>query len=143
MIIEIGRQKLVTVKVKKAGKLVPKTGDGGAPETKLKEDRVERITRGALGFGFGPDSRRRLIVRLVAPDQIEFKPYKTRRSVRANVRDLYRHVLYSIALSENLRKARERKAKLADQRARRSPGSGRTAACQRPVNYAKTCKTTR
>lgn len=119
MIIEIGRQKTVTVKVKKDGKLVPKIGQDGRPETKLKQDCVERITRSTLGFGFGSDSRRRLIVRLVSPDQIEFKPYKTRRAFRANLRDLYRHVLWSIAMSENLRKARDRKAKLADRRARR------------------------
>ena len=114
MIIEIGRQRTVTVRIRKQGKLVPKIGLDGSPETKLKSDYVERITRSTLGFGFGPDSRRQLIVRLVSPDQIEFRPYKTRRAVRAHVRDIYRHVLLSIAQSENLRKARERKAKKAE-----------------------------
>jgi hypothetical protein len=119
--IQIGANKLVTVKVKdrETGKLVPVLGPDGQPEKKIKQDYVERITHLPIGFGFGPDSHRRLVVRLVAPDQIEFKPYKTRRAIRANARDLYRHVLMCVAQSETLRRARERKSKLADQRARR------------------------
>ena len=119
--IQIGKLRLVSIRMKDrdTGKLVVVKDPEGNPEKKSRQDLVERVTQEPLGFGFGPDSKRPLVVRLVAPDQIEFKPYKTTRSVRANLRDLYRYVLMCQAQAENLRKARDRKAKKAERLASR------------------------
>lgn len=109
--IEIGTTKLVTVRVKDncTGKLVPKIGPDGKPEQKLKESHVWRVTRETLGGNFGLDRNRRLVVGLVSPDQIVFRPQGTRQEVRINIIDAYRIAIQRRANILHLEKARERK----------------------------------
>lgn len=118
--IEMGKPKLVTVRVKnkRTGKLEPKLGADGQPEQKLKEANVWRTTREALDGSFGRDRNRRLVVGLVAVDQIVFRPQGTRQEVRINAADVYRIALQRKASIACLERARERKA--AKQRQRES-----------------------
>lgn len=118
--IEIGTTKLVTVRVKdkRTGKLVPKLGEDGKPEQKLKESYVWRVTRETLGGNFGLDRNRRLVVGLVSPDQIVFRPQGTRQEVRINIFDAYRIAIQRRANIAALERARERKE--AKQRQRES-----------------------
>lgn len=120
--IEIGTTKLVTVKVKnkRTGKLEPKTGPDGKPETKLKESNVWRVTRETLGGNFGIDRHRRLVVGLVAPDQIVFRPQGTRQEVRINIIDAYRIAIQRRANIALLERARERKLVVQRQREARA-----------------------
>ena len=110
--IEIGKQQLVTVKVrnKRTGKLEPKIGADGLPETKLKEAYVHRITRECLGGNFGRDRGRRLVVGLVSTDRITFRPQGTRQEVSINIIDAYRIAIQRRATIATLEWARERKA---------------------------------
>lgn len=110
--IEIGVTKLVTVRVKdkRTGKLKPKIGVDGKPEQKLKESHVWRITREMLGGNFGPDRLRKLVVGIVSPDQLVFRPQGTRQEVRINAFDAYRIAIQRKANLAVLERARERKA---------------------------------
>jgi hypothetical protein len=123
--IEIGKTRLVTVKVKnkRTGKLEPVLGPDGKPEQKLKEANVWRTTRESLGGNFGPDRNRRLVVGLVATDQIVFRPQGTRQEVRLNVVDAYRIAIQRMANIATLERARERK--ITKQRQRESSAIAR------------------
>ena len=118
--IEIGKTRLVTVKVKnkRTGKLEPVLGPDGKPEQKLKEANVWRVTRETLGGCFGRDRHRRLVVGIVGVDQLVFRPQGTRQEVRLNVTDAYRIALQRLANIATLERARERK--LTKQRQRES-----------------------
>lgn len=109
--IEIGKSELVTVRVKdkSTGKLVPKIGADGEPVQELREKRVYRITRAALDGHFCRDSGRRLVVALVGPDQIIFRPQGTRQELRINVIDCYRIAIQRRANVAVLERARQRK----------------------------------
>lgn len=110
--IEIGKTKLVTVRVKnkRTGKLEPKIGADGKPEQKLKEAHVWRCTRETLGGDYGRDRGRRLVVGIVGPDQLVFRPQGTRQEVRINIVDAYRIAIQRRANIAVLERARERKA---------------------------------
>lgn len=109
--IEIGKSRLVTVKVKnkRTGKLVPKIGSDGKPEQKLKESNVWRVTRDALDGTFGRDRGRRLVVGIVGVDQLVFRPQGTRQEVRLNIDDAYSIALQRRANLAVLERARARK----------------------------------
>ena len=109
--IEIGTSKLVAVRVRnrRTGKLEA-VMDGGKPLQKLKESHVCRITRTVLGGNFGPDRNRKLVVGLVSPDQISFRPQGTRQEVRINIADAYRIAIQRKANIRYLEYARARKA---------------------------------
>ena len=117
---EIGEVKQKTVKIRdNRGRLVPKVVDGHA-EKKITHASVWRVTRFALGGAFGRDRDRKLVVGLVAPDQIVLRPKGTRQEVRINIDDVYRIALQRKANAELLEKARERKAKKQIQRESRA-----------------------
>lgn len=114
--IEIGKSRLVTVKVKnkRTGKLVPKIGSDGKPEQKLKESNVWRVTRDALDGTFGRDRGRRLVVGIVGVDQLVFRPQGTRQEVRLNIDDAYSIALQRRANLAVLERARARKVAKAE-----------------------------
>jgi len=116
--IEIGKSRLVTVRVKnkRTGKLEPKIGADGKPERKIKEAHVWRYTRETLGGNFGLDRNRRLVVGLVGVDQLVFRPQGTRQEVRLNVFDAYRIAIQRQANLAVLERARQRKTAKAEQR---------------------------
>lgn len=71
------------------------------------------VTRNPCGFGFGPDSKRKLIVSLEAGDLIVVRPHRTARPYRMEARDLFRYLLQLEANRLNLERARDRKARKA------------------------------
>lgn len=119
--LEIGKTKIVTVRTKgKDGKLHIKHGPDGQPEVKVVNADVWRQTRNVLGGCYGRDKHRKLVVGLVAVDQLVLYPKGTRQDVRVNLKEVYAWALRSRALTAQLERARERKAKLKDARIRRS-----------------------
>ena len=117
--IEISRQRLVPFRIKIGGKLSVKLGPDGQPETKLVSSDVWRQTRSELGGQHGRDKHRKLVVGLVGPDQLAMYPKGTRQEVRVNLVDIYTWALRNRAMRTQLEKARERKEKKAETRARR------------------------
>lgn len=77
---------------------------------------VSRLTKNALGGCYGSDKSRKLVVSLRDGDIVAFRPAGTRREVTATALDLYAAVVRWQANRVNLEKARERKAKKAEQR---------------------------
>lgn len=117
--IEIGKSKEIVVRHKVGGKLVPKTDEHGKQVTKTIAAEVWRITRNKIGSGYGPDSKRRLVVGLVNGDILVLKPYKTRQVVSVELKAVYGWLVRNRALRAQLEKARARKEKLANARAAR------------------------
>jgi hypothetical protein len=74
-----------------------------------KERPARRVTRGALGFNYGPDKGRQVIVSLEAGDLIVFRPKGTRQRHAASVFDLFAYVVRCHALTL----AREKREALA------------------------------
>lgn len=118
--IEIGKQKEIVARHKVGGKLVPVTDEHGKQVTKTISSEVWRVTRNTLGHGYGPDSKRKLVVGLINGDVLVLKPLKTRQVVTVELKAVYGWLLRNKALKAQLEKARARKTKLADIRARRS-----------------------
>ena len=83
-----------------------------------RERPARRLTAGALGYSYGPDRGRRLVVTLAAGDLILFRPERTRQTVSLLAVDAYRYALRCLANAGHLAKARERKAALAERRQR-------------------------
>ncbi len=117
--IEIGKTKVVLARRRVNGKFALVLNDQGEPTTKTLASEVWRVTRNKLGAGFGPDSKRPLVVGLVSGDLLVLKPLKTRQTVSVELKAVYAWVLRSKALKVQLEKARARKAKLAEVRQRR------------------------
>ena len=121
--IEIGKPKIVPVRrrVKGASKLsfYKVVGTNGEVETKSVNEEVWRICREPLGGQFGRDKRRKLVVGLVAVDQLVLYPQGTRQEVRVNLSDIYLWGLRARANRAQLETARERKLKRMAARARR------------------------
>lgn len=117
--IEIGRQKEIACRKRVHGKFVPVTDEHGKPVTKTVASEVWRVTRNTLGHGFGPDSRRKLVVGLVNGDVLVLKPLKTRQVVQVELKAVYSWLLRNKAVRLQLEKARNRKEKLATARAAR------------------------
>ena len=119
--LEIGKPKIVPIRTRTPeGKTVFKLGADGKPETKIASSDVWRECRDELGGNFGRDKRRKLVVGLVAVDQLVLYPKGTRQEIRVNIADIYAWALRSRALRSQLERARERKEKLAISRERRS-----------------------
>lgn len=118
--IEIGKTKIVAVRTRgKDGKLHKKLGPDGKVETKVVIADVWRQTRDALGSQHGPDKRRKLVVGLVAVDQLVLYPKGTRQELRLNLKDIYMWGMRNRALRAQLERARDRKDKLKARRERR------------------------
>jgi len=118
--IEIGKTKIVPVRTKsKDGKFHVKRGPDGQPETKVVNADVWRQTRDTLGGQYGRDKHRKLVVGLVAVDQLVLYPKGTRQEVRVNIKDIFAWALRNRALRAQLERARERKDKLKAARERR------------------------
>jgi hypothetical protein len=119
--IEIGKTKIIAVRVKGPnGKLTIKRTAEGSPETKVATSDVWRQTRDTLGGQYGRDKHRKLVVGLVAVDQLVLYPKGTRQEVRLNLKDIYAWGLRNRALRAQLERARERKEKLKVSRERRA-----------------------
>ena len=80
---------------------------------------VRRVTLGALGFTYGPDSGRKLVASLVNGDLLELRPSGTRRTETISLFDVYRYAMMCRVNCARLEKAREKKKKLAEARERR------------------------
>lgn len=91
--------------------------------TTLKKP-VKRVTNVPLGGFFGPDRHRRIVVTLIpgngkdVPDLIEMRPEGTRRPEKLAVIDVYRMAIRSRVNAGVLEKARAKKAKKDERRAR-------------------------
>jgi len=118
--IEIGRQKEVACRKRIHGKFVPVTDEHGKPVTKTTASEVWRVTRSTLGHGYGPDSKRKLVVGLINGDVLVLKPLKTRQAVQVELKAVYGWLLRNKALKHQLEKARARKETLKVVRERRS-----------------------
>ncbi len=95
--------------------------------TKLRKP-IQRVTTNKLGGQFGPDSQRPLVVTVAPPDGADgadalgsliLRPHKTRQRVRLDLREIYLLALKNRARRRQLEKARAKKTRLAEQRARR------------------------
>ena len=118
---EIGKARIVTVRVKgDDGKLRVKTGPSGQPEVKIVAGDIWRQTRNTLGGQFGRDKHRKLVVGLVAVDQLALYPKGTRQEVRVNLKDIYAWALRSQALRTLLERARAKKERIKASRERRA-----------------------
>lgn len=82
---------------------------------------VVRVTKGTLGGAFGADRARRLVVELRDGDVLIVRPHRCHNgAVQVLLRDVYRWGLWMQASRRQLEKARARKARLAELRARRA-----------------------
>ena len=115
--IEIGRQKEIACRKRVHGKFVPVTDEHGKPVTKTVASEVWRVTRNTLGHGYGPDSKRKLVVGLINGDVLVLKPLKTRQVVQVELKAVYGWLLRNKAIRLQLEKARARKESKATQRA--------------------------
>lgn len=79
---------------------------------------AKAVTRNPCGFGFGPDSKRKLVVSLEAGDLVVVRPLRTARVYRIEARDLFHVLLRAEANRLNLERARDRKARKAERLAR-------------------------
>jgi len=119
--IEIGQSKTVVLRKrdKHTHKLVPVLDpQTNEPLTKIVSSEVTRATRNKLGGSFGPDGKRRLVVKLGAGDVIIMWPQGTRQKVTLELKKVYQYALHMRALVKLAERARERKA--AKQRQRES-----------------------
>lgn len=109
--IEIGRTKIVAVRVRKPnGELVPAFNSDDTPVTKVVSDQIHRVTRSVLKGQFGCDKDRRLVVGLEAGDLLTLRPQGTRQQVSVEIMKVYEWVLHCRAVSTHMAKLREKKA---------------------------------
>jgi hypothetical protein len=71
---------------------------------------VRRKTRGSLGYGYGSDTGKQLIVSLDAGDVITIRPSGTRRTEVVSIHDVYHWAIRSRCQRAVLEKARAKKA---------------------------------
>jgi hypothetical protein len=138
--IEIGKTKLVPVRTRvkdNDGKAAfhKVIGVDGQPEVKVTNADVWRVCRDPLGGMYGRDKHRKLVVGLVAVDQLVLYPKGTRQEVRVNLKDIYAWALRSRVLRSQLERARERKDRLKTARERRN-----IAAADRRIRLAAKIK---
>lgn len=117
--IEIGKQKTIQVRTKRAGKFVPVLDSDGNPTTKTVAAQVTRCTQKELGGQFGLDKHKKLVVRLKAGDVIELWALGTHRHYSAELKTVYAWMIRNAALCAMLEKARARKARKAELRLQR------------------------
>jgi hypothetical protein len=110
-ITEIGQHKMIIVRQRVNGQLVPRLGPDGQPERRLIKAVTTRITQKTLDGTFGPDRKFRLVVRLKPGDIIEIGPHTTRRRYSATIQDVYRWMIWKYVNLTRLEKARETKAR--------------------------------
>lgn len=103
--------------MKTFGRQRPRRDESGAV-LEYRASPAGALTVGACGFGFGADSKRRLIVSLEAGDLVCLRPARTNRTYRIAARDLFRHLLTGEANVASLAKARAVKTAKAEQLAR-------------------------
>ena len=118
--IEIGRQKEIACRKRVHRKFVPVTDEHGKPVTKTVASEVWRVTRNTLGHGYGPDSKRKLVVGLINGDVLVLKPLKTRQALTVEIKHVYGWLLRNKAVRLQLEKARTRKDTLKLRRDRRN-----------------------
>lgn len=94
-----------------------KTLHKGKENERITADVIRRITRKA--YGHNSTWTRKLVVQLEGEDLITIWPVRTKARYSANVWDIYAWLVRSQVLSQRLAKARDRKAKRAEQRERR------------------------
>jgi len=70
-------------------------------------------TKDQLGYGFGPDKDKRLIVSLDTGDLITVRPERTQRSLAINARDLWHYLNRCQCNRNQLERARARKERKA------------------------------
>jgi hypothetical protein len=116
MFIEIGKQKEIALRDQNG---IPVLDNEGRKMTRVVASETWRVTRNILGNGYGPDSKRKLVVGLVAGDVLVLKPVKTRQSVSVELRAVYRWLLRNKAIKIQLEKARTRKAAIQARRSAR------------------------
>lgn len=84
--------------------------------TKLHK-KLTRVANAPLGFSFGSDRGKRVVVSLLpgnghdVDDMIELRPERTRRSETLRVSDIYRYAIQCRVNRVQLERAREKKAK--------------------------------
>lgn len=84
----------------------------------LRDSPVKAVTIEPAGFGFGQDSKRRLVVSLEKEDLICVRPQRTARTYTIEAKELFRYLCRLEANRLTLERARERKAKKAERLAR-------------------------
>jgi hypothetical protein len=72
---------------------------------------VARVTNRALGFNYGPDRDRQLVVSLESGDLIVFRPKGTRQRLALSVFDAYAFALRCAAMAASREKRTARAAK--------------------------------
>jgi phage I-like protein len=80
---------------------------------------VTRKTRDTLGWGYGCDTGRSLIITITPSsegDTITLRPHGTRRAETVRIEDIYHWAIRSRCQQEHLKKARAKKAALAIKR---------------------------
>ena len=119
--ITIGQQRLAPVRRRIPGtkKFERVKDSAGGTMSKVRLDEVWRQTRGELGPTYGRDKRRRLVIGLVAPDLLVFYPKGTRQRITVEIKRVYYEALYHLAVSRQLERARARKIRLRELRAKR------------------------
>lgn len=84
--------------------------------TKLHK-KLTRVGQAPLGFSFGSDRGKRIVVSLLpgngsdVDDMIELRPERTQRAETLRVSDIYRYAIQCRLNRAHLEKAREKKAK--------------------------------
>lgn len=79
--------------------------------------KISRVGQAPLGFGFGSDRGKRIVVSLLpgnghdVDDMIELRPERTRRAETLRVSDIYRYAIQCRVNRVQLERAREKKAK--------------------------------
>lgn len=78
--------------------------------------KISRVGQAPLGFGFGSDRGKRIVVSLLpgnghdVDDMIELRPERTRRAETLRVSDIYRYAIECRVNRAQLEKARAKKA---------------------------------
>lgn len=103
--------------MKQFGHQRPMRNGSGEIES-MVDSPARAVTRNALGGRFLADSKRRLIVSLEAGDLVCLRPTGTRRLYRIEAKDLFFHLMRCEANRVTLEKARDKKSKKAERRAR-------------------------
>lgn len=90
-----------------------------APVRKGNGGTITRVSHAELDGTFGPDRGKRLVWTILPNGVLEIRPERTRRAETVSLVDVYRYAIHCRVNRARLEKARERKSKLAEQRARR------------------------
>lgn len=81
---------------------------------------TRRVTADTLGYFFGADSDRKLVVSFERPDLLTLRPQGTRRTETILLRDVYRIAIQGRVTKQLMQELRDKKAKKAEQRKTRA-----------------------